>query len=199
VESASDRRHFELKEYSGSRQYTLHNLRFGKQAEVAVEVRYRSIEGKRYVVLARSGSGKLNGIVDQVLASEANASLPLAAARHDITAVNYRVRLLGTDFAGGRRCFLLRLEPRSKSQFLIVGRAWIDAESYGVVRIDGQFAASMSILVGAPHIIEDFVEVEGFWLPLQVRSVTSSFLLGPTELDIFFSNYRIGVPLTSLQ
>jgi hypothetical protein len=78
-----------------------------------------------------------------------------------------------------------------KTQYLIVGKAWVDAESYAVVRLEGQFAASMSILVGAPRITEEFIEVNGFWMPGHVRSVTSSFLLGPTELDILFSNYQL--------
>jgi hypothetical protein len=63
--------------------------------------------------------------------------------------------------------------------------------SYAVVRIEGQFAASLSILVGAPHISEEFVDVPGFWLPAHVRSVASSLLLGPTELDILLSNYQV--------
>jgi hypothetical protein len=46
-------------------------------------------------------------------------------------------------------------------------------------------------MLGAPRIIEDFIEVQSFWLPAHVRSVTSSFLLGPTELDIRFSNYQL--------
>jgi hypothetical protein len=46
LESENNRRHVLLKEYSGSRQYT------------------------RYTVLTRSGSDKLNGIIDKVLASE---------------------------------------------------------------------------------------------------------------------------------
>jgi hypothetical protein len=58
------------------------------------------------------------------------------------------------------------------------------------VRIEGQFAASLSALIGAPRITEEFVEVRGFWLPARVHSVTSSFLLGPTELNILFSNYQ---------
>jgi hypothetical protein len=72
-----------------------------------------------------------------------------------------------------------------------VGKAWVDAQSFGTVRIDGQFAASISLLVGTPRLREDFVEVNGFWLPGHVRSVTSSFLLGPTELNIVFSNYQV--------
>ena len=191
IETESNRRHVLLTDYSGSRQYTLQNLRFGKQAAVAVLMNYRQFEGERYTVLTRSGSDRLNGIIDKVLASEAGASLPPENALHQISSANYRVRLLGTEAAVGRSCYVLELAPRIKSRFLIVGKAWVDVDSYAVVRIEGQFAASISILVGAPRISEEFVEVHGFWLPGHVRSVTSSFLLGPTELDILFSDYRL--------
>ena len=95
------------------------------------------------------------------------------------------------------RCYVLALTPRTMSRFLIVGKAWVDAESFGTVRIDGQFAVSISLLVGAPRLREDFVEVNGFWLPGHVRSVTSSFLLGPTELNILFSNYQFDTDSSS--
>src|SRR5207247_1396981 len=125
------------------------------------------------------------------LASEADVSFPPENARHQITSANYRVRLLGTEVAAGRSCYVLELAPRIKDRLLIVGRAWVDAGSYAVVRIEGRFAASISILVGTPRISQEFIEVQGFWLPGRVRSVTSSFLLGPTELEILFSNYRL--------
>src|SRR5205807_5667931 len=141
----------------------------GKQASVAVLMNYRQVEGESYTVLTRSGSDKLNGIVDKVLASEAGASLPLENARHQITSVNYRVRLLGTEVAAGRSCYVLELAPKTKSRFLIIGKAWVDAATYAVVRIEGQFAASISMLVGAPRISEEFMEVRGFWLPSHVR------------------------------
>ena len=198
VESENNRRHDLLKEYSGSRQYTLQNLRFGKQAAVAVLMRYRTVEGERYTVLTRSGSDQLNGIIDKVMASQASATVPPENVRHQITSANYRVRLLGTEAAAGRSCYVLELAPRTKSRFLIVGKAWVDVDSYAVVRIEGQFAASFSILVGAPRISEDFIEVHGFWLPGHVRSVTSSLLLGPTELEIQFSNYQLPQDSASL-
>ena len=188
VEGENNRRHAMLKEYSGSRQYTLLNQRFGNQ-----------VEGERYTVLTRSGSDRLGDIIDRVLASEAGASLPPENARHEITSANYRVRLLGTELAAGRSCYVLGLSPRSQSRFLIAGKAWVDVGSYAVVRIEGRFAASLSILVGAPRIREEFVEVHGFWLPAHVRSVSSSFLLGPTELDILFSNYQLDRDSASLQ
>jgi len=199
LESRNSKRRALLKEYSGSRQYTMKNLRFGKQAEVDVLIRYSQVEGERYTVTTRSGSEVLNGIIDKVLASQAGASVSAENARYQITADNYRVRLLGTEIAGGRNCYVLALTPRIKSRFLIVGKAWVDTVSYAVVRTDGRFAVSLSLLVGAPQISQEFIEVQGFWLPGHVRSVTSTFLLGPTQLDIVFSNYQLEPDIASLQ
>jgi hypothetical protein len=191
VEAESSRRHVMLKEYSGSRQYSIHNSRFGKEAETEVLVHYRQGDGERHTVLKRSGSPKLNGVIDKVLASQAKASVPPDNQRHQITAANYRVRVIGTEFAAGRNCYVLELSPRMKSQYLIAGKAWVDSLSYAVVKVEGQFAASISMLVGTPSISEDFVEVNGFWLPSRVRTVSTSFLLGLTKLEIQFSNYQL--------
>src|SRR3954453_24185687 len=158
MESENGRRHDLLKGYSGSRRYTLQNARFGKEAAVGIEMKYRDPDGESYLVLTQSGSDKLIGIINTVLASEARASMPPEHARHQITAANYRVRLLGTNVVEGRNCYVLALTPKLKSRFLIVGRAWVDTESFGTVRIDGQFAASISILLGAPRLREEFVE-----------------------------------------
>jgi hypothetical protein len=188
-----------LKSYSGSRQYTLQNLRFGKQAAVAVAMNYRADEGQRYTVLTRSGSDKLIGIIDKVIESETGATLPPENARNQITSANYRLRVLGTEVSAGRNCYVLELAPKTRNRYLIAGKAWVDTGSYGVVRIEGRFAASISMLVGAPRISEEFMEVNGFWLPAHVRSVSSSFLLGVSELDIVFSNYQLDQDSASLQ
>ena len=91
----------------------------------------------------------------------------------------------------GRSRYVLALEPKIKSRFLIAGTAWIDAKTYGVVRIEGRFAASFSMILGAPRISEEFIDVQGFWLPSHVTSTTSSLLLGSTELEIVFSSYEL--------
>jgi hypothetical protein len=191
IESENIRRHALLQEYSGAQQYTLQNQRFGKQAAVGVLMTHHPVDGERYTVLTRSGSERLNGIIDKVIESEVGASLPPENERHQITPRNYRARLMGTEVSAGKICYVLELTPRMKNRYLIAGKAWVDAGSYAVMRIEGQFAASISMLVGAPRISEEFVDVHGFWLPGHVRSVTSSFLLGPTELNIQFSNYQL--------
>src|SRR5436190_7705027 len=191
IESQNIRRDLALKQYSASGQYTLRNQRLGKLAKVSVLVNYREDDGRRYTVLTRSGSDKLNGIIDKVLASERAASLPPQFALYQMNSSNYRVRLLGTEVAMGRRCHVLELIPKIKNRYLISGKAWVDTASSAVVRIEGRFGGSVSMLVGTPDVIEEYVEVQGFWLVGRVRSVTSSFLLGNSELEILLSNYRV--------
>src|SRR3954462_5857326 len=86
MESENGRRHELLKQYSGSRRYTLQNARFGKEAAVGIEMKYREPDGESYSVLAQSGSDRLIGIINTVLASEARASVSPENARHQITA-----------------------------------------------------------------------------------------------------------------
>ena len=119
MEKEAGRRHDLLKQYSGSRQYTLQNARFGKQAAVGVDMQYGETGGEHYTVLTQSGSEKLIGIINTVLTSEARASTAPENAQHQISAANYRVRLLGTDFLSRRRCYVLGLTPRRKSTYLI--------------------------------------------------------------------------------
>src|SRR6185369_8923293 len=109
IESQNIRRDIALKQYSASGQYTLRNTRLGKLATVSVLVNYREADGRRYTVLTRSGSDKLNGIIDKVIASERAASLPPQFALHQMNSANYRGRLAGTAVTAGRNCYVLEL------------------------------------------------------------------------------------------
>ena len=119
MDAETGRRHDLLKEYSGSRRYTLQNARFGNEGEVGIEMRYREADGERYTVVTQSGSDKLIGIINTVLSSDARASTAPENAQQQVSAANYRVRLLGTEFLAGRRCYVLGLTPRRKSRYLI--------------------------------------------------------------------------------
>jgi hypothetical protein len=186
------RRRTQMPDYSVERQYRLKNQRFGQEASATVLMTFRQVAGEHYTVLSRSGSSKLNGIIDRVIASEASASVPPENLRHQLAPHNYRARLLRTESFGGRNCYVIQLTPKVKAQYLISGKVWVDMATYSVLRIDGQFAASLSMMVGTPRITQDFVEIGGFWLPGHVHSSTSSFFLGSTELDIAFSKHQLG-------
>jgi hypothetical protein len=180
--------------YSGLRRYNLRNIRFLKEATVSVGLTYRPGEGKHFTILERSGSVKLTAIVERLLTSEAEASRPTKLADHQISPANYTTRLRGTETTAGRLCYVIELTPKYKSKYLIKGTIWIDYSSYGIVRLDGSTAASISMWVGTPQITEEFSEVAGLWLPTYTRSVSSGFLLGTSELEIHHTDYRVIEP-----
>jgi hypothetical protein len=177
--------------YSSLRDYSVTNLRFGKQATVAVQMTYQQGDGAQFTVVTRSGSEKLVSVVDKVIASEVDASRPPDNARYQITPANYEARLLGREVMAGERCYVLELLPRMKSKYLIRGKAWVKAQSYELVRVEGQVAASVSLLLGKPVITQEFVEVAGYWLPARTHAVSSTVLLGTSELEIIYRDYRL--------
>jgi hypothetical protein len=177
--------------YSGLREYKLRNLRFAKEATVSVHVTYRSDVGTNYTVLERSGSAKLTGIIEKLLASEADVSRPAKLAEYEFSPANYKASLRSTETKAGRTCYVIDLLPKHKSKYLIRGTAWVDRASYAVVRLDGVTAASVSMWVGTPHIQLEFSEIDGVWLPTHTGAVSSGLFLGTSELEIRYTDYLI--------
>ena len=177
--------------YSALREYKLHNLRVDKEARVLARMTYHPAEGKHFTILESSGSPMLEGIIGKLLAYEADDSRPTNQASHAIGPSNYCGRLRGMEVKDGRVCYVMELTPKHNGKHLIKGTLWVDPGSFAVVRLDGRTAGSVSMWVGAPRIVEEFSEVAGLWLPSHTRAVTSGFLLGTTELDILYTNYRI--------
>jgi len=186
--------------YTGLREYKLRNFRFDKEAAATVQVTYRFDVGTKYTVLERSGSPKLSEIVERLLATEADASKPKKSVEYEISPANYEACLRGTETTAGRICYVIDLVPRHKSKYLIRGTAWVDRNSYGLVRLEGHTSAGVSMWIGAPHIQMEFGEIDGVWLPTHTGAVSSGLLLGTSELEIRYTDYLIrdlGRPVAS--
>ena len=177
--------------YSGLREYKLRNARLAKEAAVLAQMTYVPREGKHFTVLERSGSPMLARIVEKLLAYETDESRPPNRSRHEIGPSNYQARLLGTESRDGRTCYVMDLTPKHNSRYLIKGTVWVDPVSYSIVHLDGWTSSSVSMWVGTTRITEEFSRIAGLWLPSHTRAVSSGFLLGTSELEISYSDYRI--------
>jgi hypothetical protein len=177
--------------YTGWRQYSIQNLRFGKTASLKVRIASRPGAGKQFTIVERSGSPKLINVIESLLASEADASKPGKDRTHEIGPSNYNASVLGTETVAGRDCWIVALKPKSKSKYLLKGTAWVDRKAGALVRLDGITAANVSMWVGAPHVIEDFAPIAGVWLPVHTVSRSSSLLLGESDLDIRYTDYNV--------
>jgi len=166
--------------YSEVRHYVLRNSRFNRDAEMEVRAIRNAQGGLEFTILKLSGS---EHIFRQILEGEATLSR-LPAATGTLEVRNYEFKLVGRETIGAHLCHVLQLIPRRKSKYLLEGRVWIDAVSFGLVRLEGRPTASLSFLVGRPLILQDFEKVSGAWVVLASHTTASTRLLGTTQLSI---------------
>lgn len=178
--------------YTRLQHYSASDDRFGLKAEMVARMHYDHLKGKTFEIVSRSGSTLLQSrVFDALLHDEVEASKLLGHEGSLLTTHNYSFRLTGQAVLSGRRCYLLELNPLRRDKHLLQGRAWVDAEDYGVVHIEGRPAESLSFWIGKPVIIQDFEKLSGFWFASRRHSVTNGMLTGLSELAVEYTDYQI--------
>ena len=178
--------------YTASERYLIRNTHFSDPAEVVVSVIYKKDAGKVYRVISRRGPSILQStVMDRVLKEETAMSRGEARKQSLVIGVNYSMKWLGEEVLDGRRCDVVAIEPRKKSPHLLRGRAWVDAVSHNLIRIEGKPTASPSFWVGTPQVVREYREIGGFSFAMRSHAVSQTFLLGRTELNIEYGDYRV--------
>ncbi len=86
----------------------------------------REIRVNGVLFTARNGVPRL-----PIIEPERAAAPPLAITLSDV----YRYRLVAREPLNGRDCYLVAFAPRDRGAALYEGRAWIDAATFGMVRV----------------------------------------------------------------
>lgn len=181
-----------LEGYTALRRYVLYNHRFHKQGTILVRLTYRNPGEKSFQVICEDGSRLIRDrVLKRVIRAEEQASEVANRGLARIDLINYDIQVLGTDTEAGRTIYVLGLEPKSKSPYLLRGRAWVDANEYALVRLEGVVAKKPSIWVGSPVVQQTYVKSGPFWLPDKNLSTTDAPLFGKTDLTIESSRYEI--------
>lgn len=182
-----------LGEYTVFRRYVLRNSHLDHDAVMLVKVIYRKGRGKTFEILEDGDAqGICRRVLERLLDAERQASLPGATDNASLTPDNYNFDYLGEEMQDGRRCLALAIHPKTRNKYVLEGKAWLDAEAFAPVRIEGRPASSIGFWVGKPYIIQRFENHDGFWLESTSRSRAESRLLGTTELTIECARYSLG-------
>jgi hypothetical protein len=130
-------------------------------------------------------------VLERVVQGEAESSRKQSQDELAVTKANYKFHVTGVEIQGGRRCYMVELTPRHKSKYLVQGKAWVDANEFALMRVEGRPSASLSFWVGKPYIVQTFEKVGPFWMAAHNRSESQSFLLGSSVLTIDYSQYQV--------
>lgn len=190
--AADAARSAQLEGYTATRVYQLDNRRFRKQARIKARVTYRRPGEKSFEVISEEGMRVIcDRVLRRAMATEADASREGNRDLARINLVNYDLSVEGTETTSGRTYYVLALEPKSKSPYLVKGRAWIDANEYALARMEGVLAKKPSIWVGTPLVRQMYFKSGPFWLPEKNLSTTDAPVFGKTDLVIESSGYEI--------
>jgi len=182
IDKAQECREQKLAEYAALEHYTVRNSHFEEPAELMANVRYQKGIGKTYRVLWRRGPGFLQGRV---------ISGPSERPHTLFTSANYSMKVRGTQMLDGKLCYIVDIHPRAHNFSLIEGTAWVEMETFSLLRIEGRPAASPSFWTGRPFIEREYIVSDGLSFPRHSRATSRGFFAGKSELDIDYSKYEI--------
>lgn len=181
----------ELASYTDRRRYTVtyHGYDLVLSATMVVEATYDSPRTKQFRIVSETGSKLLvNHVLKKLLEAEQEAARDPSEAAID--PANYAFTYLGLQNVGGRACYVLRAEPKTRSRLLFRGRIWIDAKDFAVSKVVAEPARNPSFWIRDTHIHHVYEQTGSFWLPESDRSVSDMRLGGNAVLTIDYGTYH---------
>lgn len=149
-------------------------------SEVLAEVDYVPPSRKEFSIRKAEGNERGAKIVRRVLEHE--ATMAKGSVNADFCPDNYDFALLGQETLNGRPMYVLELKPKHPLVELLRGKAWVDRETFLVVRAEGEPAKNPSWWIKDLKVTIDYGRADGVWLPLATRATAELRLVGTHTL-----------------
>src|SRR5215472_16936120 len=162
------------------RDYQLFDKKWESKAQVVVRITFEPPDRQRYEIeSSRGGIGEK--ILRDILDREMEA--PQGVSQKELSTQNYEFRLAGEETVDGRRCYVLALHPKREERDLIRGRALVDAETYHILRLEGEPVKSPSWWIRDLHITMRFADVDGTWMRILTHAVANVRFKGTYTME----------------
>lgn len=190
MEQASRLQLERIRAWSSTRSYRAENQRLRTWAEATVEAGYLAPEAKTFRITTSSGSGLvLRHVIEPILEAETESASPAERALTEINRQNYQFEYEGFD--PSTNTFVFKATPHKPRRYQFRGRVWIDAETFGVSKVEGQPALRPSFWVKRTDFIREYRTFEGCWLPVRHDSTAELRWFGQSTLQIRYGEYRL--------
>lgn len=192
LEAHNQARAAALRQFEGTRTYTLHHRGFPKSldAEMVVQLDYQAPSSKEFKIISQSGSKFIQDrVFKRMIESEREA-----AKDQDHNALNdsnYSFEMEGLEPSDQGDRYVLKVSPRTKNKFLYRGKIWVDAKDFAVVKIEGEPAQNPSFFIKKTEVKHRYQKVGDFWLPAENHTISYLRFGGHAELSIEYQDYKI--------
>src|ERR1700751_2914492 len=183
-----------LVNYTALRTYQGVDLKGKVHAEEIGQMEYRAPDQKKFLVTSETGSAVVRRLaLNALIASEIETTA--GKQHHDsaISPANYSLDMLGEQQVGPYHCFVAQAVPKRSDKYLFEGKVWIDAEDYGVARIEGHPAKKLSFWIQRADFVRQYQKIDGFWLPQRDMTFVDVRLYGKKVLTIDHHDYIVNL------
>jgi hypothetical protein len=188
----NERRSRALLEYTAVKTHQVIASRGEVYAEEIAHIEYYAPDKKTFVVTSENGWGP-NGhfVLDQLIASEIEATAGGDDRDSSITSANYKLDPLGEQQVGAFHCFVVQAIPKRKEKDLFEGKVWIDVQDYATVRIEGHPVKRPSFWIAREEFVRQYQKIDGFWLPQKDETLVRVRLYNTKLLTVDHWNYVV--------
>ncbi len=179
-----------LRSYTAIRAYHVENR--SRRADLVVKMTYRWPDQKEFTVLSESGSKFLRDhVLKRLVKAEMESMEKANRQQREMDPSNYHFALVGYERTPARDLYVLEVTPKSKKKFLFRGRIWVDAEDFGIVRMEGEPAKNPSWWTKKIDILHSYEKIGDFWLPARNETVTAVRIFGQSLVTIEYNGYEL--------
>jgi outer membrane lipoprotein-sorting protein len=197
MERAQAESHAHMSAYSVTREYKFFgDDRKHAKSQVLAKVDFAPPNEKNYTIEQASGSGQGDKITRKVLDHE--KQMTKGDESGALNRENYDFEYLRSETVNGRRAYVLQLIPKHNDKNLIKGLAWIDAETFHPLKIEGEPAKSPSWWVKNLKLSLTFGKVGDMWLQTGTQAVANVRFLGQHTMIARDMNYQLPVQMAAL-
>jgi hypothetical protein len=131
-----------------------------------------------------------NNVITRVLQSEVDYVSKDDVSRTALTAANYKFSYKGDQQLNGRDVHVYQVKPHHKRAGLFKGHIYIDSSTGTLVRSEGAIVKSPSFFLRHIEFVQDYSDVAGYTLPVQLHTTARASFVGRVVVDIFHRQYE---------
>ncbi len=181
-----------LRSYTSIRIYHVENDKQTRRADLVVKMTYHWPDQKEFTVLSESGSKFLrNHVLKRLVKAEVESMRESERQQKEMDSSNYDFQLVGHERTPIREFYVLEVVPKGKSKFLFQGKIWVDAQDFGIARMEGEPAKNPSWWITRVNLQHGYQKIGDFWLPARNETVTQVRIFGQTLLTIEYKDYEL--------
>ncbi len=129
-------------------------------------------------------------VIARLLQSEVDHVQKGEGGDMSLSSRNYKFSFQKTETRDGRTLHVFNVKPRKKRVGLFKGKAYINAYTGSLVRVEGTLAKSPSFFIKKVEFVQDYEDVGEFTFPARIRSNVKTRLVGLTVIDIEHRDYE---------